>query len=270
MARTMPTPVMHLALADELLSGEDLPADVCRLLVARRGAFLLGNTAPDVQTVSGQSRFETHFYHVPRKTDVPAHEALFARYPYLADPQRLMPSHVAFLAGYLAHVLLDELWLEQIFLRYFEKRPWSTRYERHFVHNVLRAWLDRRDQRRLDGELVTALKEAEPEGWLPFVDDAFLRRWRDWLVDQLRPGRHIETVEVFAQRMGVPPEEMEALLSSPQEMEERVFARVPRQALDAFQKEGYARTAVFITRYVRGELLPVDRPEEEVSYAARG
>ena len=105
----MPTPVMHLALAEEILGGDLLsPATRC-LLARQRGPFLLGHTVPDVQTISGQGREETHFYTIPRSTDRPAYEALFAAYPVLAHAKSLPPAQAAFVAGYAAHLLLDEL-----------------------------------------------------------------------------------------------------------------------------------------------------------------
>jgi hypothetical protein len=247
----MPTPITHLAQAGEILRRDDLPTATRRLLIQQRGPFLLGHTAPDVQTVSRQPRDETHFYAIPRVSDRPAYETLFAAYPTLARAEALPPAQAAFIAGYIAHLLLDELWLDDIFLRYF-RGGWGTRRERAFLHNVLRTWMDARDQQRLNSGVVTALQKAEPQGWLPFVSDEHLRAWRDWLIEQLGPGRSLQTAQVFAQRMGVPEAEMEAVLRSPQQMEERVFSRVPRAALQSFHDTGYERSVVLISRYIGG------------------
>jgi len=256
----MPTPVMHLALAEEILRGDALPPAVRRLLTWQRGPFLLGHTAPDVQTVSGQTRDETHFYTIPRTSDRPAYEALFAAYPVLAHAKSLPPAQAAFVAGYAAHLLLDELWLDDVFLRYFWQ-DWDTRRdkprarvlrERLFLHNVLRTWMDRQDQQRLNDSVATALLEAEPQGWLPFVGDNHLRAWRDWLVGQIGAGGSVQTAEVFARRMGVPVAEVEAVLQSPQQMEERVFRHIPRAALQAFHDAGYARSVALIAQYLKG------------------
>jgi len=245
---------MHLALAKEILGGGDLPPAVCRLLTQQRGPFLLGHTAPDVQTISGQARDETHFYSIPRTADRPAHETLFAAHPRLARAETLPPAQAAFIAGYIAHLLLDELWLESIFQRYF-LQGWGTLHERLFLHNVLRTWMDRQDQRRLDGSVAAGLREAEPQGWLPFVSDQHLRAWRDWLVEQLGPGHSVQTAEVFAQRMGVSAAEVEAVLRSPQQMEERVFCHIPRAALKSFHDTGYARSVALIAHWYAGELM---------------
>jgi hypothetical protein len=71
----MPTPVMHLALAKEILHGDGLPPTARRLVVQQCAPFLLGHDAADVQTVSGQARHETHFYSIPRANGRPAYQA---------------------------------------------------------------------------------------------------------------------------------------------------------------------------------------------------
>lgn len=253
MGPAMPTPITHLAQGQDVLEGHDLPTYLHRLLTQQRGPFLLGNTAGDVQTVSGQRREETHFYLVPRVESRPAWQALFAAHPALSEPRALPPDRAVFVAGYVAHLLLDELWLDRVFLRHFAA-DWAARRERVFLHNVLRTWLDRRDLGRLDDSVPAALREAEPRGWLPFVSDADLRAWRDWLVEQLASGRGMDTVEVFARRMGIPAAEVEAVLGSPEQMEKRIFRRIPRSALRSFRREAYRDTVTLITRYLESEL----------------
>lgn len=246
----MPTPFMHLALAEEILHKGDLSSAARGLLHGQRGPFLLGNTAPDVQTVSGQARIESHFYTLPRDTDRPAHETLFAAHPALAEPSELPPAQAAFIAGYIAHLLLDELWLDDIFLRYFGE-DWASRQRRAFLHNVLRSWADRQDRRQLNGKVAAALREAQPQRWLPFADDADLCAWRDWLIQQLTPGQTAQTTEVFAKRMGVSTTDMEALLSSPEEMEAHVFQRIPAAALQSFHDTGYTKSVALINWYLQ-------------------
>jgi hypothetical protein len=220
---------------------------------------LLGHTAADVQTISGQKRSETHFYRLPHgpdpleKPDTPAHEILVARYPALGEACSLSPSQAAFVAGYLAHVLVDELWLHTIFLPYFRygEEPWP---ERSFRHNVLRTWLDRRDHLRLNGSVADSLLEAEPARWLPFVRDEALRSWRNWLVDQLGPGKELQTAEVFAQRMGRSADEIEAVLRAPGGVDECVFRHIPRSTVRDYRLQAYAG-CVQVTRSYIGQLV---------------
>ena len=240
---------MHLALAEEILSRAELPPTVRRLLAQQRGSFLLGNTAPDVQTVSGQARHETHFYAIPRTSSEPAHDALFDSHPSLAQAKQLPEAQAAFIAGYIAHLRLDELWLDHIFLPFFLE-GWASPHERMLLHNVLRTWMDRQDQRRLNGSIVPALRATQPHDWLPFVDDEHLVAWRDLLIEQFAPGHRVQTAEFFARRMDVPVTLLETVLSSPQQMEKRVFRHVPRAALQTFHSTGYAQTVALLAEFL--------------------
>jgi hypothetical protein len=251
----MPTPATHLALAEEMLRRNDLSIATRRLLTQERGPFLLGHTAPDVKTVSGQRREACHFYTVPRTSDRPAWDALFDAYPALARSDTFPGGQAAFVAGYIAHLVMDEVWLDDVFERYF-LQDWGPLRERLFLHNVLRTWVDCRDQAKLDGNVAKDLRDAEPHDWLPFVRDRHLCLWRDWLVQQLTCGQRMQTAEVFARRMGIPAGEVEAVARSPQQMEERVFRHVPRSALVTFRETAYGRTITLVDSYIG---RPADR-----------
>lgn len=237
-------------MARELLESGLLEGSARRLLLAHPGPFMLGHTAPDVQTVSGQRREETHFYTLPPSWETPAHETLLQTYPDLAHPARLRPPHAAFLAGYLAHLLADELWWWEIFHPFFGAgADWGSWGERLFLHNVLRTWLDWQDQARLNGEEAALLASVEPDGWLPFIRDEDLRAWRDDLVEQLQPGHRIRTAEVFAARMEVTAEEIEEAARSPERMA-YIFSHAPLERLVAYRSHVLHRSAELVNRYL--------------------
>ena len=165
----MPTPVQHLVLAQRLLDDSTLPGSIRQRLLAHRGAFLFGNTAPDVQTVSGQLREETHFFVIPWARVPLPHNALFTLYPALRHSRSLPADHAAFLAGYICHLWLDVLWVRDIYLNGFGPHAhWGANLrERHLYHNILRTWCDLNDQQQLDGSIGPALAAANPIGGCP-------------------------------------------------------------------------------------------------------
>lgn len=247
----VPTPFTHLQLARELLPR--LGPGARGGVEAHWGAFLLGNIAPDVQTISGQSREATHFFPVPLAGAPPAPRSLLRSYPALARRRALEPAHAAFVAGYLAHLVFDQRWISDIFEPVFgPQRGWGTFRERLYLHNVLRAHWDAADLARLPAVMGGDLHQAEPRGWLPFVTDNHLAAWRDLVDDQLGPGAP-RTVEVFAARMQVDPAEFAALLASPAELERRLFSRLPRSALDAYRAKGLELSREVIDAYWAGE-----------------
>lgn len=245
----MPTPFMHLVLADTMLAGPGLPDALRALLAVERPAFRLGHTAPDAQTVSGQPREDTHFFRVPMTDRRPAHEVMFQRHPELARPRGLEPARAAFLTGYLCHLALDQLWIDDIFEPIFgERADWGAFPERLYLHNVLRTYLDQSDLPRLDG-VGDSLCDAAPANWLPFVADNDLCRWRDLLAEQLVPGAATRTMEIFARRMNRDPQEIAVLLESPVELGRRIFSRLSLQQLAVFREEGLARSLALVAAY---------------------
>ncbi len=249
----MPTPVQHLILAQRLLEDTTLPEAVRDRLQAQRGAFLFGHTAPDVQTVSGQRREATHFFVIPWMRVPRPHKAMFKQHPDLSSPRKLPAAHAAFIAGYICHLWLDVLWLRDIYLKNFGPyaRWGASLHERHVYHNILRAWCDRHDQVQLNGSIGPALALAAPIDWLPFTADRHLVQWRDVLAAQFRPGATIRTVEIFAERGGVPPEKFQQVLASPEEMERHIFAHASPEKIEKFYRDGYEQMAELIVEYFR-------------------
>src|SRR4026209_2015728 len=132
----MPTPFTHLAAAGELLTHPDIAPNAQTALAAELPAFVFGNIAPDVQTVSGQPRQATHFFPVPLNGAPAAARGLLGRHPALAQPARLRSGPGAFLVGYLAHLVFDQLWVAQIFEPVFgPAQSWADFRERLYLHN---------------------------------------------------------------------------------------------------------------------------------------
>lgn len=235
----MPTPFYHLKIAEELLGHRDLSNAARSLLTQNRAAFLFGNTAPDVQVLSGQPREETHFFDLPiLPGDPPAWDRLLLAYPTFTGLNFLSADQVAFLAGYLCHLQADWLWVVKIFEPVFGPAcGWSSFSHRLYLHNVLRAYLDQDILPFLSPSIAQQLSAAEPIGWLPFVRDIHLRAWRDLLAQQLQPGAVVQTVEVFAARQGISPQAYYRLLTSEEKMDAEVFARLPRENLDIYRKQ---------------------------------
>ena len=233
----VPTPFYHLAVAESLLHHPDLSNNVRESLMEQRGAFLFGNTAPDVQVVSGQERHATHFFKVPiRPGSQLPWTRLISAYPALARPDVLTGAQAAFLAGYLCHLQADWYWILLIFAPVFgPDSTWGTFPERLYLHNVLRSYLDMQVMSELPARTPGRLKQVRPKNWLPFVEDRHLLEWRDYLAQQLEPGAAAQTVEVFAARQGISPGEFYQLLESEERMDEQVFSRLPRRSLSVYR-----------------------------------
>jgi hypothetical protein len=234
-----------------MLDAESLNADARDLLLAERPTFLFGNTAPDVQTVSGQTREQTHFFSIPEADYRPAHQVIFIKYPELAHCTELPARQAAFIAGYCTHLLLDQTWIWEVFQPFFGlSASWSDLSERLFLHNVLRAHLDQRDYARLPINIQETLLRAQPDRWLPFVQSEDLNRWREFLAEQCAPGAAARTVEVFAERMGRQPEEFDSFLRSHDAIQTQILSRMPPRAMETFRQSALARSITLLNDYL--------------------
>jgi hypothetical protein len=250
----MPTPIQHLVIANDVLADPALPPVAHHALAAQHGAFLFGTIAPDVQTVSEQPREATHFFTLPLTDARPAHQLLFAAHPALAHAHSLPPAQAAFIAGYISHLALDEMWIAQVFAPCFGPgAEWGTFRERLLIHNVLRTWLDQCDQSRLDDDVSGTLAQVEPHGWLPFVSDLHLSLWRDEITAELAPGATVRTAEVFAERLHVPSAEINRILESPDELQKRVLVHVPPGRVDEFYADARTASVRLIAEYLGGD-----------------
>jgi len=248
----VPTPFYHLGIAEELLNHPSINPSIRTVLQQQRGPFLLGNTAPDVQVISGDPRETTHFFTLPIHNGAqPPWEVALAAFPWLADTARLPEAQVAFITGYLCHLQADWLWVKEIFAPVFGPlSTWGSFRKRLHLHNVLRAYLDRNVVNTLPENTGALLDEVVPSDWLPFVKDGNLVSWRSYLAEQLKPGAPSQTVDVFAKRQGISPEEFYRLLDSEEDMDREVFAKISRNHLEAYRKNLVSESAGLVQTYM--------------------
>ena len=247
----MPTPFYHLSVANQVVEHPSLNPELKRLLLGNFGAFLLGNTAPDVQVLSGQERSATHFFSVPTPANAPVPwERMLSEYPSLNGTKDLDFTQAIFIAGYLCHLQADWIWVTEIFQPVFgPHQSWATFLKRLDWHNVLRAHLDVEVIAGLPVERILALEPVHPNNWLPFIQDYHLEDWWAYLCDQLQPGNSVRTVEVFASRQGIDAHEFRTMLRSDELMQKNIFNRISRQRIDQYRMGLVAKNVALLENY---------------------
>jgi hypothetical protein len=260
----VPTPFYHLSLAEELINLHAMPEPISHFLRTYRNEFLFGSTAPDVQVVSGQPRQVTHFFDLPiQPGDLPAWEVFLAEYPELAMANTIPEAQSAFLAGYLCHLQADWIWVNDIFVPAFGPRStWGTFRQRLYYHNVLRAYLDWQILPGLPVDAGTCLGMVAPDGWLPFIKNQSLVKWRDLLAQQLHPGAAIQTVEVFSSRQGISAPEYYALLASDERMQSEVFDHLPLERVERYRAKVLKDNLYLLADTLAFRLHPSNLPSE--------
>ena len=251
----MPTPFMHLDIAEKMLAALDegsvfngrLRTAICN----QWPAFYLGNIAPDFQIVSNLPRVESHFYPIPPDADADAFGSMLMQYPTLQNVNDLDQEHAVFVAAYGAHLLLDLIWFHEILIPYFVKpSDLGDRKQRTLLHFTVLAYLDQMSYESLPKSASATLFSAQSKDWLPFGEQDALIEWRDMVANQLVPGNEIETAVIFAGRLDMPPEEFAANLASDTWMDSHIFRQIPVANIQEILNTAVSRSIQLLSDYL--------------------
>ncbi len=187
-----------------------------RLLDEDPGSFYLGSTAPDIRILTRWERERTHFFDLHNFDRQDGVRAMFEAFPALAQPAGLNPATAAFVAGYMAHLVMDEIWINDIYRPFFGPcSPQGGDVRANIMDRAIQFSLDRdkRIDRDLMAHVLDAVARADLELEIDFIDGDTLSRWKDVIVDVVDhppdwerfryiAGRHlreagIETAEKF-------------------------------------------------------------------------
>lgn len=247
----MPTPFTHLAKAQRLIDDPVLSTPQRAFLTHHWGAFLLGNIAPDAHhETTTLKREDTHFFAYTPKVEPLAEDAMLAAHPQLAFADLGETAQAAFLAGYLAHLAVDEVWCEQVVMAFAAAPEWGDRQYRHFLFTSLMCLIDERDFKCLPAAHHAAMSIIEPNGWLPFLPDAALIGWRDVVARQIQPGGVRETLEMMGRIVYVGYDGLVALLNSPERLQSELWDRFTQARLDDAEEACYQHMRHVVCTYL--------------------
>jgi hypothetical protein len=252
----MPNAQTHLDAVSTLLSRPPIQAAFPALAgKGAQAAFLLGAIAPDVRAIGGQAREATHFFSIPRQPGSDAVGELLSAWPELANVGALSPEQAAFVAGYVTHLVMDEVWVELIVMHglFVEGQPWGVDHPNWWLYSLLMTYLEYRAAARLPADTPDLLRSAEPQGWLPFAADSDLIAWRDHVAARIGRGGARLISEGFAYTNGLTPEALEAIVLSEEQMDSEVFTIIPRSQIDAFDVTVSRRNEAVVRRYLAGD-----------------
>ncbi len=250
----MPTPFTHLRILQELLADAELTPAYRALLSRHLPAFQLGSIVADARVSSGVGREVTHFYAYGQPISERPWRRMLRQHPSLMQPQD--EAHLAFLAGYIAHLAADEAWTLKMVRPRFWSREWPgvSRRDKFFALHLILTVMDERDEAQLEAWQAESLRSSEPCSWLPFMTDAVLRGWRDLVADQLKPSGASLTLAIFGDRLQRDPAEIRAALDDPALMQASLWRHVPRSRLAMVERQCYAfardQLAVYLTEFM--------------------
>lgn len=222
------------------------------------GYYLIGATSPDVHIVTGTSRKETHFVDLEEELLESGAILLFKAHPNLAKGNRLDPATRSFVAGYLSHLVTDEVWIMDIYRPFFGSlSPLRGDPMANMLDRLLQFELDR--QEREDKAKMEAIR-AEICDWEPRVDIDFiaahiLRQWRDFMCAAAAREPTLAFFPFFAQRFLLPrqkidTEQLEPFLSSMPAKLDWAIQYVTPQRLTAFREKAISQSLAMAREYL--------------------
>ena len=222
------------------------------------GDYLVGTISPDAHHISSVSRGETHFFDLDKEEYESGTHRLFEAHPELAPGNRLDAETRSFIAGYLSHLIVDEVWIKDIYRPFFGNLsqlgsdPMANALDR-----LLQFELDRREREDKSkmAAIRTELCQWEPRVNIGFLITDTLRQWRDFACDAMAREVKLADFPPFARSFLLPSkkidaEQLEPFLSSvPNKLDWAIRHVTPRR-LTAFRGKAIRQSAKAAKEYL--------------------
>jgi hypothetical protein len=114
----------------------------------------------------------------------------------------------------------------------------------------LLTYLDKLAFESLPETAVSTLAAAQAEQWLPFARNEHLLSWRDEIVPQRQPGACIRTIEIYAERLGMTPDEFAINIEDPDWMDRHIFGQLPVLEIQNILDTAVPRSVDLIANYL--------------------
>ena len=249
----LPPLCLHLGIAREAAARSNHP-----VVERNLGNYLLGSTLPDVHIISGIPRVESHLFDLEKEHSESGVKLLFEAHPYLAKGTGLGEAASVLVAGYLSHLITDEIWIIDIYRPYFgPSSPLADDPMANIMDRVLQYELDIRE--RLDRAKMSEIRQ-QLERWNSeidprFVDPYTLRQWWWFMLDVTERKPDWSLFPHFAERFlvtrqKVDPKGLEQFLNSMPEMLERVIQYVTPERIVEFREKAINESAALAEEYL--------------------
>lgn len=250
----MPHLAFHMSVARDLANALDNT-----LIDADRGAYYLGSTGPDMHVLSRETRISSHYFDLDCLDDQDCVESFFRAHRDLRDIWKLGDSTAAFVSGYLTHLVMDVVWITDIYRPFFG--PDSTLgggARANVLDRVLQYEMDfqRRQDRAAMDEIRDALVASPRAVDVDFVAPELISRWHELAVMMASSPptweRFPKTASRFLGLVGVStPEEVEEFMKTLPQLLEETRQHVSGQRLEAFMERAQALALSTLEEYLR-------------------
>jgi hypothetical protein len=252
----MPALTVHTAIAKDVV---DQIGDT--VLEERRGALYLGATAPDIRVLTRWARERTHFFDLNEFEEQSGLAGLFESNPALAKPANLSEETMSFVAGYITHLVMDEMWITNVYRPFFgERSELGGGVRANVMDRALQFSMDsdRRNDRDLMLHVMNEVATSDLDLEIDFIDRDTLRQWHGFVVklaDQMPDWeRYKSGIRRHLERTGADlGEDFEEMMMSLPDLVDDTIAYLSRERLEAYVEESRARCVEAVRAYLECE-----------------
>jgi hypothetical protein len=252
----MPALTVHTAIAKDVV--DQVGATV---LDERRGTLYLGATAPDIRVLTRWERERTHFFDLNDFEEQSGLAGLFESNPALARPADLTEQTASFVAGYITHLVMDEMWITSVYRPFFgERSELGGGVRANVMDRALQFSMDRdhRNDRDLMLHIMNEVATIDLDLEIDFIDRGTLRQWHGFVVklaeqmpdwERYKSGtrRHLERTGV---ELG---DDFEEMMNSLPDLVDQTISYLTRERLEAYLEDSRARCVESVKAYLECE-----------------
>jgi len=225
---------------------------------AEVGAFTLGATTPDIRVITRWERERTHFFDLRNEEHQDSVAEFLRVHPHLRDVATLRPETRAWAGGFIAHLVMDETYIEEIYRPCFGQRSVLGGGERaNLLDRILQYEMDRRERESpaTMSDLRDSLYGCALDVDSGFIDRAMLEQWRDVSASLTEYAPDWERFSYIAsrhlKRAGVTTDaEYQAFLEQIPELLQETLRSVGTAKVEAFFEIAQQRTVVALREYL--------------------
>ena len=249
----MPLLYLHLSIAKDAADLLGHPA-----IGSQLGSYLGGAISPDAHFVSSASRSDTHFFDLQASECESGASSIFKTNPGLARGSDIDAATKSFVAGYLSHLITDEIWTLDIYRPFFgDTSPLGGDIEANTLDRLLQYETDRwerQDKEKL-ALIRTELCSWKPEVGIDFIENGALRDWLNFVCATTAREVTLGDFRLFAQhflisREKVGVEKLEPFLEAVPAKLDWVIEYVTPQRLQAFREKAIDRSVAVVGEYL--------------------
>jgi hypothetical protein len=241
----MPLLYVHLSIAKEAADLLGHP-----LIGSNMGCYLGGSISPDAHLVCDISRKDTHFFDLEDAKCDSGTAEMFAAHPDLANRRKPDAATKSFIAGYLSHLVTDEVWILDIYRPLFgNASPLGGDSMANMYDRLLQFEIDRRerdDETKLE-QIRSVLNSWEPDGLIDFISFKAIQYWREFGCASVNRRVTIDDFSTFAKsflqpKLKMDEAQLEQFLSTVHEKLEWVVQYATPERIEAFRQKAIERS----------------------------